>query len=164
MTKLLPNPTIYQQGGDLAQSGGNAPTAQAGLNGPAQGNPYDSASRQNTGVYPPGPQTGAAAQTVNSPLSHDQIARGNVPLNAAPTSGVVQGAVTPGSTFGTDSLMAQLSRGQVILNQSTYGQPVSVPVVNGASPQVQPNAAPVPIANGIASTLTVGTPATFVGD
>ena len=164
MTKLLPNPTIYQMGGDLAQNGAPAPTAQSGLNGPAQGNPYDSASRQNMGVYPPGPQTGGATQTVNSPLSHDQIARGNVPLNSAPTSGVAQGAVTPGSTFGTDSLLAQMSRGQVILNQSTYGQPATVPAVNGSSPQVQPGAVPQPIANGIASTLTVGSPATFVGD
>ena len=122
------------------------------------------ASRQNMGVYPPGPQTGGATQTVNSPLSHDQIARGNVPLNSAPTSGVAQGAVTPGSTFGTDSLLAQMSRGQVILNQSTYGQPATVPAVNGSSPQVQPGAVPQPIANGIASTLTVGSPATFVGD
>lgn len=164
MTKLLPNPTIYQQGGDIAQSGGAAPTAQTGLNGPAQGAPQDSAARQNMGTYPPGPQVGGAAQTVNGPLSHDQISRGNVPLNTAPTSGPAQGAAAPSSTFGTDSLLAQLARGQVILNQSTYGQPVSVPSVNGSSPQVQPNAIPQPIANGIASTLTVGAPATFIGD
>lgn len=152
MTKLLPNPTIYQQGGDIAQSGGNAPVGSS-----MQGNPYDSASRQNTGVYPPGPQTGGATQTVNGPLSHDQISRGNIPLNAVPTSGVVQ-------QNGTDSLLAQIARGQVSLNQSNYGQPVSVPSVGGSSPQVQPNATPVPLPNGIASTLTVGAPATFIGD
>lgn len=156
MTKLLPGATAYNTStGD--------PSASPVPGGVMNGNP-DPNNDSEFGRYPPGPQTGGVAQTVNSPLSHDQIARGNIPLNSAPTSGVAQGAATPGSTNGTDSLMAQMSRGQVSLNQSNYGQPVSVPAVGGSSPQVQPNAAPVPLPNGIASTLTVGAPATYIGD
>lgn len=153
MTKLLANPTIYQQSGDLGQSAGTAPNGAQ-----MTGNPSDTASRQNMGVYPPGPQVGSSAQTVNSPLSHDQISRGNVPLNSVPSNLVNQQP-------GTQSLLALIASGQVSLNQSNYGQPVTVPP-NGAGGQasVVPSAEPQPQAAGIASTITVGTSQQYVGD
>lgn len=142
MTKLLPYPTIQNTAADGAGAPGAAPNGAQ-----MQGNP---ASSQFTpsGNYPPQPITGGAGQTVNSPLSHDQIARGNIPHNAQ--------ASNVGGAPGNDSLMAAMSRGQVLLNQSTYGQGGFVPQNGGSSPQAQQPGAvnTVSQANGIASTLT----------
>lgn len=106
----------------------------------------------------PGPQCGGAGQTVNAPLVHDPIARGRIPLSAQPTN--------IGGGVGNDSLMAAMSRGQVLLNQSTYGQGGFVPQNGGSSPQAQQPGAvsTVSQANGIASTLTVANPANYVGN
>jgi hypothetical protein len=125
VTNFFPNANFTNQGGDIAQSAGTAPLGT----GLMQGNPYDSASRQNNGVYPPVPQVGAGAAGV--PDVANQIAEGYIPVNVQPTNV----ATAP----GTDSLMAQLSRGQVILNQSTYGQGTFAPAAGG-----QPGSRPRP--------------------
>lgn len=154
MTKLLTFPTITQQAGNIAQGGGSAPVGSS-----MQGNPKDTSDRQNTGVYPPGPQCGSATQVLGaSPGLHDLIARGAVPHNTAPTSANV--------VNGTDSLLAQIARGQVILKDTTYGISQFIPQNAGASPQAQtPAAAQVqPIAALAPSAVTITTPPTYTGD
>lgn len=153
MTVLFGNAGVQATAGDIAQQPGAAPVAAGST---MQGNPT-SAEYQPFGVLQPAPVTGGAGQTVNTPLSHDHMSRGNIPVNAQPTN--------IGGGVGNDSLMAAMSRGQVLLNQSTYGQGGFVPQNGGASPQVQSPAAVVQSqANGIASTLTVASPANYVGN
>lgn len=141
---------------DVGQPGG-APVGSS-----MQGNPQET-SYKPFGAMVPAPQVGGVAQTVNTPLSHDGIARGNVPVNAQPTN-IGTGAGAGG--VGTDSLLAQLARGQVLLNQSTYGQGGFVPQNGGSSPQAQQPGAVNTVSqpNGIASTLTVAAPANYVGN
>lgn len=141
---------------DVGQPGG-APVGSS-----MQGNPQET-SYKPFGAMVPAPQVGGVGQTINSPLSHDGIARGNVPVNAQPTN-IGTGAGAGGA--GTDSLMAQMSRGQVLLNQSTYGQGGFVPQNGGSSPQAQQPGAVNTVSqpNGIASTLTVAAPANYVGN
>jgi hypothetical protein len=138
-------------GNDVGQPGG-APVGST-----MQGNPQESQFTPY-GALVPAPQTGGAGQTVNAPLSHDAMARGNIPVNAQPTN--------IGGGVGNDSLMAAMSRGQVLLNQSTYGQGGFVPQNGGSSPQAQQPGAVSPVSqpNGIASTLTVASPANYTGN
>lgn len=127
MTLQLPNPTIM--------------TEQTGMPGAApvgstmQGNPTP--AQAEAGYQPPTPMTSSAQ------LAHTQIANGQITLNVQPTNV----AVTPGG----DSLMAMISRGQLSLNQSNYGQSTST-------------SAPAAVTTGQASGITLpGTP-NFVGN
>src|SRR5271165_5937888 len=61
-------------------------------------------------------------------LTGTQISAGNISANSVPTNVSTQP--------GTDSLLAQMSRGQVILADSTYGQGGFIPSNGGVSPQV----------------------------
>jgi hypothetical protein len=69
-------------------------------------------------------------------LTATQLSSGLIPTNLQPTT-VLQGAgpANQGGNAGGDSLMAQLSRGQVLLCDSTYGQSGFIPQNGGASPQ-----------------------------
>lgn len=156
MTILFGNAGFQNTSGDIGQQPGAAPVPGAGNQ--MTGNP-GSSQVEPFGVLPPAPQVGGVGQTVNSPLSHDQISRGNVPLNAQATN------VGTGVGNG-DSILAQVARGQISLNQSNYGQGGFVPQNGGASPQAQqPGAVNVVSApNGIASTLTVAAPAQYSGN
>jgi hypothetical protein len=78
-------------------------------------------------------------------LTATQLSSGNITTNSVPTNVL--------TAPGTDSLMAQMSRGQVILGDSTYGQSQFAP--GNASQQNPVNAATtVPVTARVASTLT----------
>lgn len=98
-------------------------------------------------IEPPIPQN-SSAQSIST-----QLANGTVPHNLQPTN-VAQGVGAPaaGAPAGGDSLLAMMSRGQIMRGDSTYGQPVSVSRDNG--PQVQPSAVVPPVATGPASGVT----------
>jgi hypothetical protein len=78
-------------------------------------------------------------------LTGTQISAGNISANSVPTNVL--------SAPGTDSLLAQMARGQVIMADSTYGQGGFVPGNAGAG---QPPGAPIatPVTARVASTLT----------
>jgi hypothetical protein len=81
-------------------------------------------------------------------LAATQISAGNISLNSVPVNVL--------SAPGTDSLLAQMSRGQVILKDSTYGLSQFIPANGGAS---NPNiAASTPVSTGPASGLTYPAP------
>lgn len=149
MTNFLTLAAVQDTAGDVPVIPGAAPVPGAAA---MQGNPASSQSQPH-GLYPPAPQCGAAGQTLNAPLAHDTISRGNVPLNAQPTNV----ATAP----GTDSILAQLSRGQVSLNQSSYGQGQFVPAAGGQNVIPAPSAVPVLTGNGAA--LTVANPPNYTG-
>jgi hypothetical protein len=142
--------------GDFTQTAGNDNGQPGGapVGATMQGNPQES-SYKPYGAYPPAPQAGGAAQTVNTPLSHHLMSTGAIPLQTHPTN-----AAGPP---GVDSLLAQLARGQLILNQSTYGQGSLTPANGGAGPQNVPAAQVVSIPVGIASTLNVANPPIYTG-
>lgn len=77
-------------------------------------------------------------------LTATQISAGNIIASSVPTNVL--------SAPGTDSLMAQMSRGQVILADSTYGQSAFIPANGGAANQNI--AAVTPVVTGSASGLT----------
>jgi hypothetical protein len=81
-------------------------------------------------------------------LTHTQVSSGLLPTNLQ-TTNVLQGSgpANQGAQAGGDSLLAQMSRGQVIMADSTYGQGGFIPSNGGASPQV-----PAPAANITQST------------
>jgi hypothetical protein len=81
-------------------------------------------------------------------LAATQISSGNIIASSVPTNVL--------SAPGTDSLLAQMSRGQVIMADSTYGQSQSVPANGGASNIAAP--ASVPVVTGPASALTYPAP------
>jgi hypothetical protein len=152
MTIFFGNAGFQNTAGDIAQSPGAAPVGST-----MTGNPQ-AAQYAPFGDIQPAPQCGGAGQTVNTPLAHDGMSRGNVPVNAQPTN--------IGGGSGNDSIMAAMSRGQVLLNQSTYGQGGFMPSNGGSSPQA-PQAGSAAVnsqANGIASTLTVASPAVYTGN
>lgn len=151
MTNLYPSGDISETFGDGPGQPGAAPVGS----GLMQGNPQASQYTPN-GAHVPGPQAGGAGQTVNTPLSHHLIATGSIPLQTHPTN--VAGPP------GTDSLLAQLARGQLILNQSTYGQGSLTPANGGAGPQTVPAAQVVSTPVGIASTLNVSNPPIYTGN
>jgi hypothetical protein len=136
MTNLIPLPTITQTAGDIGNAAGSAPVPGAGNQ--MQGNPGDTSARANAGLYAPGNQNTAAQ------LATTQISNGNISLNSVPTNVL--------SAPGTDSLLAQMSRGQVILKDSTYGIAQFTPGNAGAGNVSTP--AVVPVATGPASGLT----------
>lgn len=150
MTVLFGLTGANETAGDVPSIPGAAPVPGAAT---MQGNPASS-QVQPHGVYPPAPQVGAAGQTINAPLAHDTISRGLVPLSVQPTNT----AVVPGGV----SLLAQLSSGQVSLNQSSYGQPVQVPAAGGQP--VIPAASVVPVVTGPGSAITVANPANYTGN
>jgi hypothetical protein len=87
-------------------------------------------------------------QNTGAQLAATQLANGNVLHNSVPVNVL--------SAPGTDSLLAQLSRGQVILKDSTYGLSQFVPANAGAG---NPNvAAATPVVTGPASGLTYPAP------
>jgi hypothetical protein len=100
-------------------------------------------------VEPPQPQN-TAAQTLST-----QLANGNLPHNLQPTN-VLQGAgpSNQGGNAGGDSLLAMMSRGQVIRGDSTYGQGTYVPGNGGAGPISVPAATVVAQPTGPASGVT----------
>jgi hypothetical protein len=149
--------TILFPVGDITQTAGEGPGEPgAAPNGSQmQGNPQAS-QYTPSGAHVPAPQAGGAGQTVNTPLSHDGIARGNIPLHTHPTNA--------SGPPGTDSLLAQLARGQLILNQSSYGQGSLTPANGGAGPQTIPAANIVSLPIGIASSLNVANPPVYTGN
>jgi hypothetical protein len=80
-------------------------------------------------------------------LAATQISNGNISTNSVPTNVL--------SAPGTDSLLAQMSRGQVILKDSTYGIAQFTPG-NAAPAPGAPTAQPV--VTGPASGLTYPAP------
>jgi hypothetical protein len=103
------------------------------------------------------PNVEASGVTINLPgnqncpqqLLATQLASGNIIASSVPTNVL--------TAPGTDSLLAQMSRGQVILADSTYGQSQFAP---GNAAQLNPlNAAStVPVVTGAASGLTYPAP------
>jgi hypothetical protein len=81
-------------------------------------------------------------------LAATQISNGNISANSVP--------INVNSAPGTDSLLAQLSRGQVILTDTTYGQSAYIAGNAGAgnvnTPAVQP------VVTRVASGLTYPAP------
>jgi hypothetical protein len=137
MTNLLPYSTIQNTAGEGAGAPGGAPTP--GTAGTLMtGNPQESQFTPN-GNYLPGNQ--------NAPqqLTSTQISSGNICTNSVPTNVL--------TAPGTDSLMAQMSRGQVMLGDSTYGQSQFAP---GNAAQLNPfnSSTTVPVTARVASTLT----------
>ncbi len=133
MTNLLPYATIQNTAGEGAGQPGGAPVGST-----MQGNPQESQITPN-GNYQPGNQ--------NAPqqLTATQISAGNICTNSVPTNAL--------TAPGTDSLMAQMSRGQVMLGDSTYGQSQFVPA-NGGAGQPPGVAGTVPITARVGSALT----------
>src|ERR1700679_1042560 len=87
-------------------------------------------------------------QNTSAQLAATRLANGNVLHNSVPVNVL--------SAPGTDSLLAQMSRGQVILKDSTYGLSQFVPANAGAG---NPNvAAATPVVTGPASGLTYPAP------
>jgi hypothetical protein len=129
---------------------GAAPVPNAGqiMNGNPNVNQIVSVA---VNVEPPQPQN-TPSQSVST-----QLSVGNLPTNLQPTN-VLQGAgpTQQGGNAGGDSLMAMMSRGQVIRGDSTYGQGGFIPQNGGASPQVASPAANVvqSVATGPASGVT----------
>ncbi len=132
MTNLLPYATIQNTAGEGAGQPGGAPVGST-----MQGNPQESQITPN-GNYQPGNQN-AVQQLLST-----QISSGNISANSVPTNVL--------TAPGTDSLLAQMSRGQVMLGDSTYGQSQFVPANGGASNA--PAAAVQPVTTGAASGLT----------
>lgn len=122
-----------------------------------QGNPDTRNVNQVIVNQLPAPQNSATQVLGAGPDTPALIAQGLVPHNAQPTN--------VGVTPGGDSLLAQLSRGLLLLNQSTYGQGSFIPQNGGASPQApQPGSAAVAsIAAGAPSVPTYATPANVTG-
>jgi hypothetical protein len=81
-------------------------------------------------------------------LLSTQISSGNISANSIPTN--------VNSAPGTDSLLAQIARGQVLLTDTTYGQSAYIPGNAGAgnvnTPTVQP------VVTRVASGLTYPAP------
>jgi hypothetical protein len=78
-----------------------------------------------------------------------QLANGNIIASSVPTNVL--------TAPGTDSLLAQMSRGQVMLGDSTYGQSQFAP---GNASQLNPfnSSTTVPVTTGPASGLTYPSP------
>jgi hypothetical protein len=145
MTRLTSLPTITQTAGDIGNSAGAAPNGTL-----MQGNPGDTSARANQGQYAPGNQN-TSAQLLATQLANGSICTHSIPSNVK-------------TAPGTDSLLAQMSRGQVILGQSTYGQSQNLAADGGASAPIAPTTQPV--ITGQASALTYPAPSAqiHVGD
>lgn len=106
-----------------------------------QGNPNPLNVNQVQVNQTPAPQN-PVQQLTGTQLSSGQIAHNAVPTNV-------------NSAPGTDSLLAQMSRGQVIMADSTYGQSAYIPGNAGAGNVNNPPVAPVTAR--VAATLTFPT-------
>jgi hypothetical protein len=117
----------------------------AGPNGPA---PPWSQQVLPIANYPPAPQV-SATQALTT-----QVSNGNITTQTQPAN-TNQGP-------GNQSVLAQLSTGQIVFNQSLYGQASQVPgcagIISG-----QANQPGSTVATGAASGLTVATPPVYVG-
>jgi len=87
-------------------------------------------------------------QNTSAQLLATQISNGNISANSVPTN--------VNSAPGTDSLLAQIARGQVMLTDTTYGQSAFIPANGGASNQNI--AAATPVVTRVASGLTYPAP------
>jgi hypothetical protein len=144
MTNLLPYSTIQNTTGEGAGQSGGAPTP--GTAGTLMtGNPQESQYTPN-GNYLPSNQN-AVQQLTGTQISAGNICTNSVPINAL-------------TAPGTDSLLAQMSRGQVIMADSTYGQSGFIPQNGGASPQAVTPAANItqPALARVAAGLTYPAP------
>lgn len=146
MTILFGNAGFQNTAGDAPALPGAAPVGAT-----MQGNPQ-SAQLEPFGVLVPAPQNPVQQ------LTETQISNGNMPLQTQPTNVAAQP--------GTDSLMAQMSRGQVIMADSTYGQSGFIPQNGGCSPQAASPAANVsqPVLARVASAVTIPSPAVYTGN
>lgn len=135
MTNLLPYSTIQNTAGDGAGAPGAAP-----LGATMQGNPQSSQYTPDGNYLP-------SNQNAPQQLAATQMSSGNISVNSVPINVL--------SAPGTDSLMAQMSRGQVILKDSTYGMAQFTPG-NAAPAPGAPTAQP--IVTGPASGLTYPAP------
>lgn len=148
MTNFLPSSTIQQTAGDTGIAPGNAPVANAAQI--MQGNPSGS-QYQPMGVQPPQPMNGTSTSGASAPA---QMSNAQIPVHTQPTN--------TNLAAGTDSLMAMMSRGQLSLNQSNYGQPGALaPNPNGPAPQ---GTSCVPIPTGFANLVTIATPPVYTGN
>jgi hypothetical protein len=140
MTNLLNYPTIQNTTGDGAGSPGAAPVGTT-----MQGNPQSSQYTPDGNYLP-------SNQNAVQQLTGTQISSGNISANSVPVNVL--------SAPGTDSLMAQMSRGQVIMADSTYGQSGFIPQNGGASPQAASPAANISqsVTARVASALTYPAP------
>jgi len=132
---------------------GAAPSTTAGM----QGNPDPRNVNQVQIAQIPTPQAGPGQVLGATPDTSAMIAQGQIPHNAQPTNA----NVTPGG----DSLLAQIARGQVSLNQSNYGQGGFMPANAGQSPQAPQSGSQSTqsIAAGAASVPTFANPVNTVG-
>src|SRR5208337_4549892 len=132
MTNFPASFNTYEQGAGMP---GAAPNGAA-----MQGNPF-------TPNGMPLPNLPGNQNPVQQ-LTGTQISAGNISANSEPTNVNIQP--------GTDSLLAQMSRGQVIMADSTYGQGGFIPQNGGSSPQAQQPAASItqPVTARVASALT----------
>jgi hypothetical protein len=131
---------------------GAAPSTTAGMQGNTTAGPFPTPS------YPPTPQSGGAGQVLGTPDISSQLATGAIPANGQPTNA----ATLP----GTDSILAQICRGQLSLNQSNYGQGAFLPANGGQSPQgPQPgNVNVASVQTGASSTVTFASPYNSIGN
>src|SRR5271166_6953233 len=80
-------------------------------------------------------------QNTPTQLMATQLSNGNISVNSEPTNVNI--------AAGTDSLLAQMSRGQVIKKDTTYGMSQFIPANGGAGPAIV--ASVTPVATGPAS-------------
>jgi hypothetical protein len=146
MTNLYPNSSVQNTGGNGAGAPGGAPVGSS-----MQGNPQES-QFQPLGVQPPAPLNPVQQ------LLGTQISNGQMPAHQHPNTVVL-------AQPGTDSLLAQMSRGQVIMADSTYGQSGFIPQNGGASPQAVTPAANIsqPVLARVASALVLPATPVYTG-
>jgi hypothetical protein len=147
MTNFYPNANTGTEAPNSGQPG-DAPVPNAAqiMQGNPQGSQY-----QPAGVYPPVPENPVQQ------LTGTQQSSGQLPNHLHPNNI----AAPP----GTDSLLAQMSRGQVIMADSTYGQGGFIPQNGGCSPQVPSPSANVsqPVLARVASAIGVPVPPVYAG-
>src|SRR3977135_114252 len=131
MTNFYPNSSMQNTAGEGAGQPGGAPVPAAGQI--MQGNPQESQFQPN-GVQPPAPMF------PTQQLLPTQISNGQVPLHTQPTTSLL--------APGTDSLLAMLSRGQIMKGDSLYGQSAFMPPNAGAGPQIQQSGTPSTVTRG----------------
>jgi hypothetical protein len=148
MTNLYPNSSMQNTGGMGAGQPGDAPVPGGAL---ATGNPQGS-QFQPSGVQPPAPELPVQQ------LLDTQIDSGQVPVHVQPTNV----AALP----GTDSLMAMMSRGQIMRGDSTYGQGGFIQPNGGSSPQAGQPAQNVmqSVTARVASVVTINNPPVYTGN
>jgi hypothetical protein len=119
----------------------------AGFPGAAPNGPQMQGNPQTPSNIPA--QNLSGNQNTSAQLAATQLANGNVLHNSVPVNVL--------SAPGTDSLLAQMSRGQVILKDTTYGMSQFIPG-NAAAPNPVGGATVVPVVTGPASGLTYPAP------